>query len=389
MDNIDKLLLELKKVLSVIDDNYITKIESILDGDSEYDRLFYHYVKRFGIDEKNSKALCIDRIKSVAKKYDITDYYILLDLDNESTITDIYRIIDDNIYEYYGDINHLQSLIEKKENVICGIYSVYGIKRNEEIAYIKLYLSNVFYSYISSYIDIVGDDDYYVNEDTSYIDIYKSLNEIKETRDVIDIFDKNMDEIIDIYDLYMDLDKHGRDLIHMKMLKSDSLMKSIKICPFSITMYKDYYNLYYKNEKLKSIEIGNITLTIMEDMIKDSYDNNYNKNDIYKRTINIIKGSNKEYDTLKWFDYLAANVYENILNKEIINRNEKMFVDYINQGETNFINNDSLLEYILYKFYEFNNEIYDVKSLKNLRNNINSKNKIMIKKINPYYDDLN
>ena len=47
MNNIDKLLLELKRVLSVIDDNYITKIESILDGDSEYDRLFYHYVKRF------------------------------------------------------------------------------------------------------------------------------------------------------------------------------------------------------------------------------------------------------------------------------------------------------------------------------------------------------
>ena len=162
-----------------------------------------------------------------------------------------------------------------------------------------------------------------------------------------------------------------------------------------IDVYKenapDFYKQakeYYSNEKLKSIEIGNITLTIMEDMIKDSYDNNYNKNDIYKRTISIIKGSNKEYDTLKWFDYLTANVYENILNKEFVDRNEKIFVDYINQGITNVINNDCLLEYVLYKFYEFNNEIYDVKSLKDLRNNINSKNKTMVKRINPYYDDL-
>lgn len=388
MDNVDKLMYELKRVLSIIDDEYIRKIKGILSGDSEYDKMFYHYANRFGVDRKKAKSLCIDRINNVTKNNDIRDYYIMLDMDSESTITDIYRIIDDNVSEYYDDIDNLQLLIEEKENVICGIYSTYGIKRNEEIAYIKLYLANVFYSYISSYMEVVDNDDYYINEDTRYVDIYNLLDNINDISEVIDIFDKNIDEIIDIYDLYMDLDKHGRDLIHLKMLKSDSLMKSIKICPFSITMYKDYFNMYYKNEKLKSIEIGNITLTIMEDMIKDSYDNKHNKNDVYKRTIRIIKGSNKEYDTLKWFDYLTANVYENILNKEFVDRNEKIFVDYINQGITNVINNDCLLEYVLYKFYEFNNEIYDVKSLKDLRNNINSKNKTMVKRINPYYDDL-
>ena len=55
----------------------------------------------------------------------------------------------------------------------------------------------------------------------------------------------------------------------------------IKICPFCIMMFKNYYNLYYNNEELKSIEIGNLTLRIVEDMVKESYNVTYKYDDEY------------------------------------------------------------------------------------------------------------
>ena len=239
-----------------------------------------------------------------------------------------------------------------------------------------------------SYIDVVDIDDYYIDEDTRYTNIYNLFNQIDTTKEVIDIFDNYCDEIIDIYDIYLNLDKHGKDLVHLKVLKSDNINKVMNICPFSILYYKDFYNMYYINEKLKSIEIGNITLTIMEDMIQDVYRKDSNIKDIYKRTIKIIKGSKKDYDIFKWFNYLTANVYENIINKDKIDECEKIFVSYIREDINNIINNDYLLEYILYKFYEFNHDIYDVKALVDLRNKTSNNDKVLIRKINPYYNDV-
>ena len=97
MEKIDELLLELKRVLSVIDDNYIVKIKSILDGDSEYDRLFYHYVDNLGIDKKIAKKLCNDRVKDVTSYINtnnrIRDYYYINDInDEDSKFNDLYKI---------------------------------------------------------------------------------------------------------------------------------------------------------------------------------------------------------------------------------------------------------------------------------------------------------
>ena len=84
--------------------------------------------------------------------------------------------------------------------------------------------------------------------------------------------------------------------------------------------------MYYKNEKLKSIELGNVTLTIINDMIKASHDNNKTFNDAFKDTVLIIKNSKKEYDIFKWINYLVANVYENLLVKDKLDINEKSFM---------------------------------------------------------------
>ncbi len=395
MDKIEELLLEIKRVLSIIDDNYIIKIISILDGDSEYDKLFYHYVDRLGIDRKIAKRLCIDKVEKVTRYIDtnnrLKDYYHIKQInDKDSVFTDLYHIIDDNLQNYYDDIDELQELIINKSEVINGLNAVYDINVLEEITYIKLYLSGIVYEYMNSYIDIVDYDDYYIDEDTRYINIYNILGQINDISNVIDIFDNYIYEIIYIYYMYLKLDKHGKDLIHLKIIKSNKLNELIKICPFCITMFKRYYNLYYNNEELKSIEIGNLTLRIIEDMIKESYNGTYKFDDIIKNTLKIIKASSMNYDIDKWLQYLCANVYENIAIKDIKDKDELVFLDFIkNSYMINDIKHQEIIqEYVVKKFYEFNNEVYDVLSLKELRNNESNKDKVIIKKINPFYDDI-
>ena len=395
MDKIDELLLELKRVLSVIDDNYFVKIKSILDGDSEYDRLFYHYSDNLGIDKNSSKELCINRVKELTRHINtnnrLRDYYLIREInDKDREFIDLYKIIDDNLQNYYDDIGELEDLIIKNTGVINGFNSIYDISILEENNYVKLYLSSIFYEYMNSYIEVVDSDDYYVDEDTRYINVYNLFGQVDDVKDVICIFDSYIDEIIDIYGLYINLDKHGQNLIHLKTIKSNKVKELIQICPFSIMMFKRYYNLYYNNEELKSIEIGNLTLRIIEDMIKDAYNGMYNFDDIIKNSLKIIKCSSMNYDIDKWLKYLCANVYENIIIKSIKDKDELVFLESIKNSNiiNSIMHQDVLQEYIIKKFYEFNHEVYDIESLKDLRNSESNKDKIMIKRINPFYDDI-
>ena len=243
---------------------------------------------------------------------------------------------------------------------------------------------------MNSYIEVVDSDDYYVDEDTRYINVYNLFGQVDDVKDVICIFDSYIDEIIDIYGLYINLDKHGQNLIHLKTIKSNKVKELIQICPFSIMMFKRYYNLYYNNEELKSIEIGNLTLRIIEDMIKDAYNGMYNFDDIIKNSLKIIKCSSMNYDIDKWLKYLCANVYENIIIKSIKDKDELVFLESIKNSNiiNSIMHQDVLQEYIIKKFYEFNHEVYDIESLKDLRNSESNKDKIMIKRINPFYDDI-
>ena len=273
MDNVDKLLLELKRVLSVIDDEYITKIALILKLPSEYDRLFYHCADSCGVDRICAKSLCIDKINGSNKEISkcLFDYYATNDINSSNAIfTDLYKIIDENLEYYTNDVDDLQELIENNRGVINGLNEFYSININEEINYIKLYLSSIFYSYMATYINIVDSDDYYMDEDTRFIDIYNLLNDIENINEVISIFNSNIDEILDIFYIYSNLDKKGKDRVHTNIINKNKINNVINICPFSIMMYKRYFSMYYNNEELKCIEIGRITIRVIDDMIKDA-----------------------------------------------------------------------------------------------------------------------
>lgn len=394
MDKIDELLFELKRILSVIDNNYIFKIKSILDGDSDYDKLFYHYVNKIGIDSINAKKMCNDRIKEItnekSRKNMLKDYYSIKELtDDNAEFTDLYMIIDNNLQYYYDNIDELQTLLINNDSIIEGLCSNYGISLNDEHNYIKMYLSSIFYEYMSSYIDVVDSDDYYLDQDTRYINVYHMLDHAQELKDVINIFDIYINEIIDIFYIYSQMDKHTMNLVHLKIIKSNKVKDLINICPFSIFMFKNYYNLYYNNEEVKSVEIGTLTLRIIEDLIKDAY-NSGSFNNIIKNSLDIIKSSYMNYDIDKWLKYLCANVYENIIVKEKKEKEELMILDIVKDEDVfnNMIHQDCLQEIILKKFYEFNHEVYDIQSLKELRSRSINKDKAKIKRINPFYDDI-
>ena len=393
MDNIDSLLLELKRVLSVVDDNYISKIALILKLPSEYDRLFYHYADICGVDRNCAKSMCIDKIncsnKSISKS--LFDYYAMKDINSDSAIfTDLYKIIDYNLEYYSNDVDGLQDLIENSKGIIDGLNEFYGINNISEINYIKLYLSSIFYGYMATYINIVDTDDYYMDEDTRFIDIYNSLNDIDNINEVIDIFNSNIDEILDIFYIYSCLDKKGKDAIITNIINKNKINNVINICPFSIMMYKRYFSMYYNNEELKSIEIGKITIRVINDMIKDSYDGINNFNDVIKNTVKIIKSSSMNYNIDKWLKYLCSNVYENIKLKNNYDNDELTFIKVVEENVmlNRLFNYECLLEYIIKKFYEFNSEIYDKQVLKNLRDNTNERDKVLLKRINPFYEEI-
>ena len=378
MDNIDNLLLELKRVLSVVDDNYISNIALILKDDSEYDRLFYHYADLCGVDKEYAKSMCIDKINGSNKNISecLFDYYAVKDINSSSAIfTDLYKIIDDNLEYYSNNVDDLQDLIENNKGIIDGLKEFYGINIIEEITYIKLYLSSVFYSY---------------DEDTRFIDIYNSLNEVINVNEVIDIFNNNIDEVLDIFYIYSTLDKKGKDAIITNIINKNKINNVINICPFSIMMYKRYFSMYYNNEELKSIEIGRITIRVINDMIKDSYDGINSFNSIIKNTVKIIKSSSMDYNIDKWLKYLCSNVYENIKLKNSCDNDELIFIKVVEENEmlNNLFNYEYLLEYIIKKFYEFNSELYDEQVLKELRDNTCERDKVLLKRINPFFEEI-
>ncbi len=393
MDNIDNLLLELKRVLSVVDDNYISKIALTLKDDSEYDRLFYHYADLCGVDKKCAKSMCVDKINVSNKDISacLFDYYAVKDINSDNAIfTDLYKIMDDNLEYYFNNVDELQDLIEDNKSVIDGLNEFYGINKNSEINYIKLYLSSIFYSYMATYTNIVDTDDYYVDEDTRFIDIYNSLNDVENVNEVIDIFNSYIDEILDIFYIYSNLDKKGKDAIITNIINKNKINNVINICPFSIMMFKRYFSMYYNNEELKSIEVGRITIRVINDMIKDSYDGINNFNDVIKNTVKIIKSSSMDYNIDKWSKYLCSNVYENIKLKNIYDNDELTFIKVVEENVilNRLFNYEYLLEYIIKKFYEFNSEIYDKQVLKNLRDNTSERDKVLLKRINPFYEEI-
>ena len=88
--------------------------------------------------------------------------------------------------------------------------------------------------------------------------------------------------------------------------------------------------------------------------------------------------------------YLCSNVYENIKLKNNYDNDELTFIKVVEENVmlNRLFNYECLLEYIIKKFYEFNSEIYDKQVLKNLRDNTNERDKVLLKRINPFYEEI-
>ena len=125
-------------------------------------------------------------------------------------------------------------------------------------------------------------------------------------------------------------------------------------------------------------------------MIKDAYDYKYNFNDVIKNAISIIKSFLMDYNVDKWIKFLCSNVYENIKLKDNYDKDEISFIEVVSDNTivNSIINYEHVVEQVIKKFYEFNSEIYDEKVLKKLRDNTCDSDKILIKRINPFYEEI-
>ena len=97
-----------------------------------------------------------------------------------------------------------------------------------------------------------------------------------------------------------------------------------------------------------------------------------------------------DYNIDKWLKYLCSNVYENIKLKNSYDEDELAFIKVVNNNImlNSIFNYEYLVEYVIKKFYEFNSEIYDEQVLKELRDNTCDSDKTLIKKINPFYEEI-
>ena len=394
--NISLLLDKLKETLSIIDDNYIDKIYNILINKSEYDKLFFKYASNYNLDKKNIKEICIKYISKNTKsniftKRDIVKYYnvnIEEKLGNKIDLKDvffsnIYDEIDFGITSFYENLDDLKKGLY--DNSSLGMFDIkYGIKKPIENLHIKLYLLTIYLEYYNYYLNYIPESVFFDYEDSFY-EIYNDLLNSTNMYELISIFNDNIDDILITYNNYTILSKNEIDKIHINSVKTDIVKKIFEIYPPAIFAFRKYYGYKFNDEKIDSIRIGEKTLEIINDLIRES--NGIICKSIYEKSLLIINSKEYSENVYNWMMFLITNVYEHLLvEKSSIESNKYISIIENSNDYRILIKNKSFICDIIKKFYEYNNEVYDEKSLCDLNNKISIEKKKVIERINPYYN---
>ena len=393
-EKIKLLLSKLKELLSVLDDNYIDKIYNILIQDSDYDRLFYHYVKEYKINQSDAKILCCNYILSKTKSDKLKKEYIYNYFSNnidesinscecEGNYSNIYDDIDFGLLSFYENLNDLKEGLYDNESI--GMLNInYGFEKNVENIHIKLYLLTIFFEYYNYYLDYIYNYELF-NYNDEYYEVYNDIINSNDIMELINIFDENVDNILIMYNNYISLSKKQIDEIHVNSIKNNQVNTLFRIYPPVIFAFRKYYGYKFKDEKIDSIRLGEKTLEILNDLIKDSYGNEYNS--VYEKAL-IIIGAKDDVENIDfWLMSLISNVYEHLLLEKEKEENCK-YISIIENNEDYklLINNKHFMCFILKKFYEYNSLVFDEKSLNDLNNSISLDKKKVLEKINPFYN---
>ena len=394
--NICLLLDKLKETLSIIDDNYVDKIYNIMINESEYDKLFYKYASSYNLNKKNIKEQCKEYILKSTKsniftKKNILKYYNYNTeekLDNKIDLKDfsfsnIYDEIDSGLTSFYESADDLKQGLS--DNSSIGMFDIkYGIKKNIENLHIKLYLLTIYLEYYNYYLNYIPESVFF-DYDDSFYELYNDLLNSTDIFELFSIFNENIDDILITYNNYAVLSKNEIDKIHINSIETDIVKKLVEIYPPVIFAFRKYYGYKFNDEKIDSIRLGEKTIEIINDLIRES--NGFVCKNIYEKSLLIINSEEYSENIYNWMMVLITNVYEHLLlEKSSTETNKYISIIENSQDFKMLMKNKSFICYIIKKFYEYNNEIYDEKSLFDLNSKISIEKKKLVKKLNPYYN---
>lgn len=380
-DNLDLFLKSVKEVIDTIGKNYADIFFQILTQNSEYDKLFYEYAKRNNVFLDNLKKRCINYILSFNNKsnnFQFSKEDIVLYFEKEyindknNSFEDIYTLIDNYIR---GCNKHEIINIITQKDQIKDLKLLYGVTKKEQSYYVLSYIISTVYEVIKYSSNLKQDD----NTPLSYLYQYLDFENF-DMDYFIETFKENSDLFLDIYDVYVNLDKRIVDYIHKYMIREENVGNLFEICPIIVPYLRKYYDFLYLNEEIDSIRIGTKTINIINNVIKDFYNDIYKIHEVYPNILFIIKSYYKEENLDEWFMYLISNVYQNIK----FNKEEKYY-DLVNNIEYDIkqiLKDDNMLIVILKLFYRYNADVFDEETLKELNKSVSLE---LVKKINPYY----
>lgn len=194
--------------------------------------------------------------------------------------------------------------------------------------------------------------------------------------------------IIQSNSFYGNLSKFEKENIVNSIIKDGKEVNLFRIFPYMIFEYNSYYNLKFKSDDLECVVVGRSVLNILQDLSSQGK-SKLSNNQLYLSCIQLIKANYQNINCLKVFKYIASNVYENICVKDEVNSDEENYVDLIESAidYEEMLENTELLAWIIYKFYEFNGDFFEENELRILKEKVGNKNKVYLKKLNPYYDE--
>lgn len=427
MDSENKIYLLLKNYknkLDIIRGNSIEKIILTLKFNSDYDELFFNETQKLNLDKTDIKKNCISDIlktyydntkiacdKSYLNKFSeipnqelnmiVKDYFRIKEVNfNYATINTISKYLNEQVEFYIFEkecqrgnfIKNIKDDLNSRKILLPFLNDLFKIDTKEEKVFIKLFLTARFYQVINYYLtydfNSALDEKYYEVDEINY-NIYNALDNIKHIIHVINIFDTYSEIIIKSNCFYSNLSKIEKENIVNSIIEDSKEMNFFRIFPYMIFEYNSYYNLKFKSDDLESVIIGRNVLSIVQDLSAQVQSGNLQNDQLYLKCVQLIKSNYQNINYLKVFKYIASNIYENLCVKNDVNSDEENYIDLIESAidYEEMLENTELLAWIIYKFYEFNGDFFEENELRLLKEKVDNKNKVYLKKLNPYYDE--
>lgn len=426
MDSENKIYLLLKNYknkLDIIRGNSIEKIILTLKFNSDYDKLFFSETQKLNLDKNDIKKNCISDIlktyydntkiacdKNYIEKFKelsnkelnmiVKDYFRIKEMDfNDTIINTIFKCLNEQLEFYMFEkecrkgnfIKNIKDDLNSKKVLLPFLKDLFEMDTKEEKILIKLFLTARFYQLINYYLtydfNSALNEEYYEVNEIDY-KIYNALDNIKHIIQAINIFDMYSEIIIQSNSFYGNLSKFEKENIVNSIIKDGKEVNLFRIFPYMIFEYNSYYNLKFKSDDLECVVVGRSVLNILQDLSSQGK-SKLSNNQLYLSCIQLIKANYQNINCLKVFKYIASNVYENICVKDEVNSDEENYVDLIESAidYEEMLENTELLAWIIYKFYEFNGDFFEENELRILKEKVGNKNKVYLKKLNPYYDE--